>query len=193
MFQSTHLHEVWRINNLRNIKWRSFNPHTYMRCDICIVIIKQIWLCFNPHTYMRCDRVYLAYTRSAKVSIHTPTWGVTISRGLANYLGMFQSTHLHEVWPGSENFRLIIGYVSIHTPTWGVTDYLLSYLQPLLVSIHTPTWGVTGDKVLIFQPVSVSIHTPTWGVTIPECLIDMKKKVSIHTPTWGVTESFCSW
>ena len=32
-FQSTHLHEVWPPGYWASISIRSFNPHTYMRCD----------------------------------------------------------------------------------------------------------------------------------------------------------------
>ena len=56
-----------------------------------------------------------------KVSIHTPTQGVTNV----------------DYWSGSGNI------VSIHTPTQGVTvDPQMNYLSPI-VSIHTPTQGVT--------------------------------------------------
>ena len=57
VFQSTHLHEVWLL-----IVWT-------------IRLIR----CFNPHTYMRCDPSGLQKCRTiSKVSIHTPTWGVTV-------------------------------------------------------------------------------------------------------------------
>ena len=99
----------------------SFNPHTYMRCDnIChsIVIPSDS---FNPHTYMRCDRRGIGISPRWRVSIHTPTWGVT---------------------------RVLLTYtvkedVSIHTPTWGVTFHPRSWKPIREVSIHTPTWGVT--------------------------------------------------
>ena len=58
LFQSTHLHEVWRFKRLRFYLEQSFNPHTYMRCDLQFL---------SPTT------------REAKVSIHTPTWGVTMA------------------------------------------------------------------------------------------------------------------
>ena len=82
--------------------------------------------CFNPHTYMRCDlvcnwkrtyqykfqsthlhEVWLKIRKKdaeSDVSIHTPTWGVTMIKD--NYCGymQFQSTHLHEVWPSFAPF-----------------------------------------------------------------------------------------
>ena len=122
----------------------SFNPHTYMRCDIIIYILRAYFWSFNPHTYMRCDKRLSFILRNKK---------------------MFQSTHLHEVWPSptttptgqscfnphtymrcdvSAGYDVIILKVSIHTPTWGVTDSCPLLLLIFIVSIHTPTWGVTG-------------------------------------------------
>ena len=54
-FQSTHLHEVWLLGQ---------RPRPF-RCR------------FNPHTYMRCDPFGFLLFLTLKVSIHTPTWGVT--------------------------------------------------------------------------------------------------------------------
>ena len=75
-FQSTHLHEVWLYRRKIQIRRSSFNPHTYMRCDI--------WSVTNG--------LYHA------VSIHTPTWGVTVIIKCHLFAFTFQSTHLHEVW-----------------------------------------------------------------------------------------------
>ena len=54
-FQSTHLHEV------RLIEIRIF-------CNI---------FSFNPRTYMRCDLPLVEEQTRRKVSIHAPTWGAT--------------------------------------------------------------------------------------------------------------------
>ena len=143
VFQSTHLHEVWPNSSKLTFAWAGFNPHTYMRCDTLILLIRFIIISFNPHTYMRCDSGCCVascciigfnphtYMRCdgrhspchhlVVVSIHTPTWGVTVFRFLLFYLVLrfnphtymrcdytstdytmrhmeFQSTHLHEVW-----------------------------------------------------------------------------------------------
>ena len=99
MFQSTHLHEVWRLRALcESIHW-CFNPHTYMRCDTVSLMTEVLIHCFNPHTYMRCDLSNITSKSFPWVSIHTPTWGVTS----------------HVI------FALSSFSVSIHTPTWGVT------------------------------------------------------------------------
>ena len=40
MFQSTHLHEVWGEHSLLYTpRQHRFNPHTYMRCETCNMII----------------------------------------------------------------------------------------------------------------------------------------------------------
>ena len=120
-FQSTHLHEVWlrdvilhkkgnvsihtptwgvtiRICPVILFLW-SFNPHTYMRCDLFAWIWGMVETSFNPHTYMRCDNRGKTVCWYDRVSIHTPTWGVTANSMNYKINQMFQSTHLHEVWP----------------------------------------------------------------------------------------------
>ena len=48
---------------------------------------------------MRCDIEFdEVISKSATVSIHTPTWGVTSSLLSRDCACLFQSTHLHEVW-----------------------------------------------------------------------------------------------
>ncbi len=80
-FQSTHPRRVWLIYHFLHFRTE----------------------CFNPHTHAGCDDVTVYFSVSAKVSIHTPTQGVTQS---------ITSTKLIKI-------------VSIHTPTQGVT--LASY------------------------------------------------------------------
>ena len=164
-FQSTHLHEVWQSWQFSHDLINSFNPHTYMRCDVKGACI------FHQRL----------------VSIHTPTWGVTaVLVSAVMSILKFQSTHLHEVW-----LRDVIlhkkGNVSIHTPTWGVTPKVKCTLDLSEVSIHTPTWGVTYSHACFMSSSFVSIHTPTWGVTGIQNFRGSSSKVSIHTPTWGVT------
>ena len=122
-------------------------------------------ICFNPHTYMRCDLEKRREMRYYGVSIHTPTWGVTLHRGR----------------------RTIVIQVSIHTPTWGVTNRRAGGIRHTRVSIHTPTWGVTWECKSAYYGNAVSIHTPTWGVTEEWLYGSLVRIVSIHTPTWGVT------
>ena len=108
VFQSTHLHEVWHRSNFTHLDHSSFNPHTYMRCDQDEAPDVRETLGFNPHTYMRCDDLQGTYQANYKVSIHTPTWGVTSA-----------GSSTGGRWS-----------VSIHTPTWGVTLCWITYYQP---------------------------------------------------------------
>ena len=99
VFQSTHLHEVWQDWSWRITLSFCFNPHTYMRCDLWLGGDHQNTSSFNPHTYMRCDSQFSVWRCCCCVSIHTPTWGVTKYLDSSQSLQLFQSTHLHEVWP----------------------------------------------------------------------------------------------
>ena len=138
---------------------------------------------------MRCDNKIAGVDTKGQVSIHTPTWGVT----------------LYQVNIGSASS------VSIHTPTWGVTLYQVNIGSASSVSIHTPTWGVTLYQVNIggassFQSThlhEVWQHQSGRGSTTTsfnphtymrcDCRQDLANSfgdVSIHTPTWGVTWFF---
>ena len=79
------------------------------------------FVCFNPHTHEGCDGQELIKSSSVKVSIHTPTKGVT------------------EMVVINDNGKA----VSIHTPTKGVTWCTRKRYYHIHVSIHTPTKGVT--------------------------------------------------
>ena len=161
---------TWGVTFLRlHLSYEvSFNPHTYMRCDMVFLKRSYNSLCFNPHTYMRCDHAYGVSYSDPYVSIHTPTWGVTRTTLFA--LGeswAFQSTHLHEVWQELSTGWLACP-VSIHTPTWGVTRDFVGNFRQDLVSIHTPTWGVTFETfgmllTLLFQ--STHLHE-VWPILI---------------------------
>ena len=127
------------------------------------------------------------YFAAVKVSIHTPTQGVTVSINTGN--------RLHRV--------------SIHTPTQGVTSRserntnrisfnphthagcdLDAILQGLICMLgfnpHTHA-GCDDYCLYLHASLHVSIHTPTQGVTSNRTVGIPLKKVSIHTPTQGVT------
>ena len=75
-FQSTHPRRVWLIYHFLHFRTE----------------------CFNPHTHAGCDDVTVYFSVSAKVSIHTPTQGVTkICMPIRN-INLFQSTHPRRVW-----------------------------------------------------------------------------------------------
>ena len=114
---------------------------------------------------MRCDQYNEAHNLSIKVSIHTPTWGVTYVLFLWHTsVWSFQSTHLHEVWPSEASSARFVLSFNPHT-YMRCDDIIESIRINLKVSIHTPTWGVTLHLLHTSVMSHVSIHTPTWGVT----------------------------
>ena len=78
LFQSTHLHEVWPplFHFTSHVKeFQSTHLHeVWQSWQFSHDLINS----FNPHTYMRCDKHYANLPTYNKVSIHTPTWGVTV-------------------------------------------------------------------------------------------------------------------
>ena len=144
MFQSTHPRRVWP---------GYIAPHTFEE-TFQSTHPRRVWL------YQRSK-----FLRWHRVSIHTPTKGVTALR-----------------------FALPSGIkVSIHTPTKGVTMERQKISQLKSVSIHTPTKGVTSADKVTYTNNDVSIHTPTKGVTGLIVGYQSSASVSIHTPTKGVT------
>ena len=101
-FQSTHLHEVWHLKISLQTHKKSFNPHTYMRCDENkgVKWVKGFVSIHTPTWGVTDDQRQLLWLYA--VSIHTPTWGVTSYLGQDKGISMFQSTHLHEVWQKSK-------------------------------------------------------------------------------------------
>ena len=100
-FQSTHPRRVWRAG----LVWFEtdklcFNPHTHAGCDYTFNNWRSGWVRFNPHTHAGCDPDVLVLDEIGikfqsthprrvwptagviadkdKVSIHTPTQGVTL-------------------------------------------------------------------------------------------------------------------
>ena len=56
---------------------RSFNPHTHEGCDSTRRTRKVTTRSFNPHTHEGCDVLGNLPKSAFRVSIHTPTKGVT--------------------------------------------------------------------------------------------------------------------
>ena len=158
-FQSTHLHEVWPIGLVHLLIVGGFNPHTYMRCDSLNNLNWSILGCFNPHTYMRCDTHARDIQWCQAVSIHTPTWGVTLLSEVPDRIIRFQSTHLHEVWPRPLSGRW--SGTSFNPHTYMRCDvFEKDEIRPLNVSIHTPTWGVTSHVIYrIIANIGFNPHT----------------------------------
>ncbi len=154
-------HTYMRCDRMPSFRWHlhiCFNPHTYMRCDPRFFISLLMSRSFNPHTYMRCDRAGNSLTTWLTVSIHTPTWGVTISSWTISVGKEFQSTHLHEVW--RQRSLHIPPTISFNPHTYMRCDKHYANLPTYnKVSIHTPTWGVTVVITTGVDPVSFNPHT----------------------------------
>ena len=116
-FQSTHPRRVWRL--IRPILilivsfnphthagcdlwtyyylwlWCCFNPHTHAGCDLWTYYYLWLWCCFNPHTHAGCDKTNQTSIDINRVSIHTPTQGVTRERGFVGEQGDSFNPHTH--------------------------------------------------------------------------------------------------
>ena len=126
LFQSTHPRRVWL--------WGGFGGGKPPRFQ-------------STHPRRVWQPTLNAIVYECKVSIHTPTKGVT-----------------------NGNWRTIAdSRVSIHTPTKGVTRQWQAAFLLDFVSIHTPTKGVTDGRFRHSRILQVSIHTPTKGVTHKIC------------------------
>ncbi len=159
---------------------KSFNPHTYMRCDVTQILIRN-FLYVSIHTPTWGVTMMVANTKgTATVSIHTPTWGVTIKSQEWTQKDKFQSTHLHEVWHHRQQSASTIWSFNPHT--YMRCDFLRiggikhqagfnphTYMrcdsgivptnETYWVSIHTPTWGVTnGSFAIAFSDRFQSTH-----------------------------------
>ena len=141
-----------------------FNPHTHAGCDLFVHLqcVQNMFQSTHPRrVWPKMPNIHETYY---KVSIHTPTQGVTTLAAV-----------------NSRNPR-----VSIHTPTQGVTIVYIGKLYHVPVSIHTPTQGVTQAEVWKVWHRSFNPHTHAG------CDSSRKQHlqtcwVSIHTPTQGVT------
>ena len=98
---------------------------------------------FNSHARVGRDPAADKRRPYAKISTHTPAWGVTL---IAIPL-------LH-----ADN-------ISTHTPAWGVTGLTAPKIPRGTISTHTPAWGVTNAAGFVGDYYKISTHTPAWGVT----------------------------
>ena len=117
-----HTHEGCdQIASSSDTERHCFNPHTHEGCDAISWVAVGLQESFNPHTHEGCDFCLLRWWHPSRVSIHTPTKGVTV---------LLLQRYVREI-------------VSIHTPTKGVTFQYTNGWHKTGVSIHTPTKGVT--------------------------------------------------
>ena len=142
---------------------------------------------FNPHTHAGCDHDRYTDLASNRVSIHTPTQGVTgIQCSFLNG-SLFQSTHPRRVWlfipalhprVGSFNphthagcdqvaaiaLRTLAMFQSTHPRRVWRFKTIESILTIEFQSTHPRrVWLFLGTKAV--EDNTVSIHTPTQGVT----------------------------
>ena len=187
LFQSTHPRRVW-LHDCQDIRYSSgFNPHTHAGCDSVLQIVYHLPVSFNPHTHAGCDflhggnlasrrsfnphthagcdnRYKCNYTRR-RVSIHTPTQGVTLSSHRVDDHYQFQSTHPRRVWH------------SLVFPFDKTKEFQSTH--PRRVWLRSPDRISSPSKFQSTHPRRV------W----PVCVTEMRDvlHVSIHTPTQGVT------
>ena len=115
---------------------------------------------FNPHTHAGCDAVNNFFELKSKVSIHTPTQGVTTIScvDLRNKYSFNPHTHAGCDCPFAGNAN--IQSVSIHTPTQGVTVlYSFGRQHSLSFNPHTHAGCDEGNKVITTVLRSFNPHT----------------------------------
>ena len=114
---------------------------------------------FNPHSHEGSDEKVGNAGEWLKISIHTPTKGVTQCFHLLFLSAVNFNPHSHE---GSDDYEKQLDEIltiSIHTPTKGVTLSVSCFVNAApTISIHTPTKGVTAiltNNFLIFCSISL--------------------------------------
>ena len=73
-----------------------FNPHTHEGCDRFLLYVLLLPGSFNPHTHEGCDDLLTFSWDFCKVSIHTPTKGVTSNLVCLSLLKFCFNPHTHE-------------------------------------------------------------------------------------------------
>ncbi len=104
-----------------------FNPHSHAGSDVIATNLVFLFLYFNPHSHAGSDHGSIVKSSITKISIHTPTQGVTWKMKITPY----------------------VQYISIHTPTQGVTHCFPGLNEYIHISIHTPTQGVTAWREIL--------------------------------------------
>ena len=163
--QSTHPRRVW-LHDCQDIRYSSgFNPHTHAGCDFLHGGNLASRRSFNPHTHAGCDNRYKCNYTRRRVSIHTPTQGVTLSSHRVDDHYQFQSTHPRRVWH------------SLVFPFDKTKEFQSTH--PRRVWLRSPDRISSPSKFQSTHPRRV------W----PVCVTEMRDvlHVSIHTPTQGVT------
>ena len=142
-----------------------FNPHTHAGCDYTLDIKQCLWFGFNPHTHAGCDEEVKNAKKVDRVSIHTPTQGVTIPPSPYCREILFQSTHPRRVWLLPVIAVTLIKGFNPHTHAGcDISNLLYKDIPVEFQSTHPRrVWQIWRPP--IYNPYNVSIHTPTQGVT----------------------------
>ena len=81
------------------LMWLSFNPHTYMRCDLSVDLSRSRYLVFQSthlhEVWPDLPVSFLILSRFQSTHLHE-VWRCSVFTRW--YFRKFQSTHLHEVW-----------------------------------------------------------------------------------------------
>ena len=148
--------------------------------------------------------------KGAKVSIHAPAWGATITFFIINqicnsfnsrsrvgsdtlsYSGLILTIVFQFTLPRGE--RLVehgllseVGEFQFTLPRGERRDIDPEQREERAVSIHAPAWGATQRPPEACAPFPVSIHAPAWGATKRQRRQPSEPLVSIHAPAWGAT------
>ena len=142
----------------------------------------------NPHTHAGCDNRYKCNYTRRRVSIHTPTQGVTKLRLLCFGSSWFQSTHPRRVWPSCWLLCIIlIKFQSTHPRRVWPSCWLLCIILIKFQSTHPRrVWLRSPDRISSPSKFQSTHPRRVWRTATWYLLFS---RVSIHTPTQGVTIS----
>ena len=121
-FQLTRSRGAWPVAVRKSIHYlKNFNSHAHVERDPPIGRITHLTAYFNSHAHVERDPKLRCHPFSVRISTHTLTWSVTLSRLL--------------FWEDEP--------ISTHTLTWSVTSEEWRGMTILFISTHTLTWSVT--------------------------------------------------
>ena len=122
VFQSTLPRREWPNSNTINNGWIYFNPHSHAGSDRQRTILHSTHDDFNPHSHAGSDNKSLTWSQDFRISIHTPTQGVTWRYFFTWRNSNHFNPHSHAGSDTEARTATIFAVISIHTPTQGVTN-----------------------------------------------------------------------
>ena len=115
---------------------------------------------FNPHSHEGSDIGAVRAKDEKRISIHTPTKGVTPQRCYHRCGAAFQSTLPRREWPILFPLHLFLCHFNPHSHE-GSDLERMEYIGIECISIHTPTKGVTAvfsNIQAVFQDFNPHSH-----------------------------------